>query len=260
MDGGLMADFTFHHGGVSVPDLEAAIGWYGDVLGYQVERRFFIDAANAKAAMIRKGALRFELFEVAGAAPLPEDRRDPPADLRTHGNKHVAFRINDLDAFLAEVTARGADVAFVVREDFGSGCFLRDCAGNLIEFVTEGAPENRAIMEDFVRLFYAERRVADAFERHVAPDYIQHNPNIADGRDAAIAFLEPKFGAPGARFDVKRLLVDSELAVVHLHGQPDPATPGVAVADFYRLEGGKIVEHWDVLQPVMQGANPRTMV
>jgi len=122
------------------------------------------------------------------------------------------------------------------------------------------APTNRAVMEDFIELFYAERRVAEAFARHVAPDYIQHNPNIADGRDAAIAFLEPKFGAPGARFTVKRLIVDGDLAVVHLHGQPDPATPGVAVADIYRLERGKIVEHWDVIQPVAQGPNPRAMI
>ena len=132
-----MPDFTFHHGGVSVPDIEAAIAWYGRVLGFELEKQFFIEAANAKSAFICKGPLRFELFEVEGAAPLPEDRRHPPSDLKTHGNKHVAFRVEDLDVFLEEVSAKGADVAFVVREAFGKGCFLRDCAGNLIEFVEE---------------------------------------------------------------------------------------------------------------------------
>jgi catechol 2,3-dioxygenase-like lactoylglutathione lyase family enzyme len=134
-----MPDFTFHHGGVSVPSLNEAIDWYRRVLGFDLEKRFFIEAANAKAAMVKKGTLRFEIFEVAGAAPLPQDRRHPPSDVRTHGNKHVAFRVADLDAFLEEVEAKGADVAFVVREDFGKGCFLRDCAGNLIEFVEEPA-------------------------------------------------------------------------------------------------------------------------
>jgi methylmalonyl-CoA/ethylmalonyl-CoA epimerase len=134
-----MPDFTFHHGGVSVPSLNEAIDWYRRVLGFDLEKRFFIEAANAKAAMVKKGTLRFEIFEVAGAAPLPQDRRHPPSDVRTHGNKHVAFRVADLDAFLDEVEAKGADVAFVVREDFGKGCFLRDCAGNLIEFVEEPA-------------------------------------------------------------------------------------------------------------------------
>ena len=132
-----MADFSFHHGGVSVPSLEQAIAWYGRVLGFEVETRFHIEAAGADAAMVRKGPLRFELFEVAGAAPLPAERRHPPSDLRTHGNKHVAFRVDDIESFLAEMTAKQVDIAFVVREDFGKGCFIRDCAGNLIEFVEE---------------------------------------------------------------------------------------------------------------------------
>ena len=130
-----MADFTFHHGGVSVPSLTEAIDWYGRVLGFDLESRFHITAANAQAAMIRKGPLRFELFEVEAAAALPDDRRHPQRDLRTHGNKHVAFQVADLDIFLAEMTEKRADVAFIVREAFGSACFLRDCAGNLIEFV-----------------------------------------------------------------------------------------------------------------------------
>jgi catechol 2,3-dioxygenase-like lactoylglutathione lyase family enzyme len=132
-----MADFTFHHGGVSVPSLDAAIEWYGRVLGFEVEKRFRIEPAKANVAMVRKGFLRFELFEVEGAAPLPEDRRVPIPDLKTHGNKHVAFQVVDLTAFLAEMEAKGVDIAFVVREEFGSGCFIRDCAGNLIEFVEE---------------------------------------------------------------------------------------------------------------------------
>lgn len=130
-------DFTFHHGGVSVPDLGAAIDWYRDTLGFEVERRFHIDRANADVAFIKRGPLRFELFEVAGATPLPEERRFPPSDLKTHGNKHVAFRVEDLEQFLATMQVKGADVAMVVREGFGKGCFIRDCAGNLIEFVED---------------------------------------------------------------------------------------------------------------------------
>lgn len=120
-----------------MPSLDAAIDWYGRVLGFTLEKRFPIAAARAQAAMLRKGPLRFELFEVEGAAPLPEVRRHPPSDLKTHGNKHVAFRVADLEDFLVEMAAKDADIAFVVREAFGKGCFLRDCAGNLIEFVEE---------------------------------------------------------------------------------------------------------------------------
>lgn len=132
-----MAEFAFHHGGVSVPDIDAAIEWYRRVLGFELERRFYIAPAKAKAAMVRKGPLRFELFEPEDAAPLPDDRRYPPRDILTHGNKHVAFRVEDLEEFIAEMETKGADIAFIVREAFGKGCFLRDCAGNLIEFVEE---------------------------------------------------------------------------------------------------------------------------
>lgn len=132
-----MAEFTFHHGGVSVPSLNEAIEWYGQVLGFELEKRFYIEAARSHTAMVRKGPLRFEIFEVEGASPLPDDRRHPPRDVQTHGNKHVAFCVDDLEAFLAEMEEKQVDVAFVVREAFGKGCFIRDCAGNLIEFVEE---------------------------------------------------------------------------------------------------------------------------
>jgi methylmalonyl-CoA/ethylmalonyl-CoA epimerase len=130
-------DLSFHHAGVSVPSLDAAIEWYGRVLGFEVEKRFYIDAARSDTVMLRRGSLRFEIFEVEGAACLPEDRRHPPRDIKTHGNKHVAFRVADLETFLSEMETKQADVAFVVREAFGKGCFIRDCAGNLIEFVEE---------------------------------------------------------------------------------------------------------------------------
>ena len=119
---------------------------------------------------------------------------------------------------------------------------------------------NRVVVQDFARLFYAEKNVRAAFEKYVVPDYIQHNPNILDGRKAAIAALEPKFSNPSARFTIQRIVVDGEFAVIHLHGQPDPAALGGAVADIYRLRQGKIVEHWDVLQPVpANAANPHPM-
>lgn len=130
-----MSDMRFHHGGVSVPNLDEAIAWYGAILGFELETRFDIEAARAKVAMVRNGDLRFELFEVEGAAPLPPDRRSPAADLKTHGNKHVAFSVSDVETWLAVMEQKGVEIALVVREAFGTGFFLRDCAGNLIEFV-----------------------------------------------------------------------------------------------------------------------------
>ncbi len=81
--------------------------------------------------------LRVELFEVLGAQGLPEERRQPNTDLRTHGNKHLAFAVQDADATAEVLKARGADIVFVGHFEFGSNVFIRDNAGNLIEFVQQ---------------------------------------------------------------------------------------------------------------------------
>ncbi len=121
-------------------------------------------------------------------------------------------------------------------------------------------PDNRAIVTDFARLFYVERDVQGAFATYVARDYIQHNPGLADGRDAAVAALAPMFADRTKSFEIKRILVDGDMAVIHIHVRPTPASRGASVFDMYRLKGGKIVEHWDAIQPVPEkSANPHPM-
>jgi len=133
-------ELAFHHAGVSVPNLDAAIRWYKRVLGFELENRFYIEEANSQTALLKRGSLRFEIFEVEGAAPLPDSRREPVSDLRTHGNKHAAFQVNDLAHFIEHLESQRADIALIVNEDFGKSCFVRDCAGNLIEFVQIQTP------------------------------------------------------------------------------------------------------------------------
>ena len=60
-----------HHGGISVPDIEASIIWYRDMLGFTVMRRQNIDAIQAKVAFMKNGNFHIELFEVPGASALP---------------------------------------------------------------------------------------------------------------------------------------------------------------------------------------------
>lgn len=133
----MQLDLKHHHGGISVPDLEASIRWYAEVLGFEVEQRFEIPAIPAKIAMLRRGDLRLELFEVPGAQPLPEERRHPNLDLRTHGNKHLAFAIKDIDSAERELRSRGADIVWVRRFEFGANIFVRDNSGNLVELVLQ---------------------------------------------------------------------------------------------------------------------------
>jgi predicted SnoaL-like aldol condensation-catalyzing enzyme len=113
--------------------------------------------------------------------------------------------------------------------------------------------DNREIVHDFAEIFYHERDVRRAFEKHVSDHYIQHNPTMEDGREAAIVALHDKFSHPNARFEIKKILVDGDLAVVHVRAFPMGGKEA-SVADFFRLSDGKIVEHWDVLQLVPETA------
>jgi predicted SnoaL-like aldol condensation-catalyzing enzyme len=124
-----------------------------------------------------------------------------------------------------------------------------------------GHASNREIVTRFVNLFYTQGRVREAFMTYVAPGYIQHNPVATDGRDAAIAALEPYFASqPNAVREVQRIIVDGDLAAVHVRVRQNPQDRGFAVVDILRLENGMIVEHWDVIQAVPEhSANAHPM-
>jgi predicted SnoaL-like aldol condensation-catalyzing enzyme len=113
------------------------------------------------------------------------------------------------------------------------------------------SPSIREIADGFKALFYDQGRVREAYETYVAEDYVQHNPMAQNGRDAAIAFLEPIYQRnPQHRMTVHRMIVEDPYIVVHLHGQSSPEDLGAAAVDILRVENCKIVEHWDVTQPV----------
>jgi methylmalonyl-CoA/ethylmalonyl-CoA epimerase len=124
-----------HHFGISVPDLDAALRWYERMLGFSLEQRLHIAKIPAHIAFIKRGDFRIEIFQVEGAAPLPDDRRVPNLDLKTHGNKHMCFEVPDVPAAVVALRAAGADIAFELTVDGNPTAFLRDCAGNLIEFL-----------------------------------------------------------------------------------------------------------------------------
>ena len=108
----------------------------------------------------------------------------------------------------------------------------------------------KQVVTRFVDEFYTKKQVRSAFERWVDPGYIQHNPFAETGRDAAIAFLEPAFSNPDVRYEVKRIIADGNLVAVHAWGTFRKDDPGFAVVDILRVERCRIMEHWDVMQPV----------
>jgi predicted SnoaL-like aldol condensation-catalyzing enzyme len=109
--------------------------------------------------------------------------------------------------------------------------------------------------------FYIDKQVRKAFETWVDPGYIQHNPMAATGRDAAIGFLEPFIAHnPAVHYEIKRIIADGNLVAVHSAGHFAAGDSGVAIVDILRVKGCKVMEHWDVVQPVPEKpANTNTM-
>lgn len=123
-----------HHCGISVPDLEAAILWYRDMLGFDLECRDFLVEAHAKVAILSLGDFRVELFEVEGAKPLPEERLHPNLDLQTHGTKHLCLEVDDLAAWVSILKSKDVAIAMEPRTvGTATVAFIRDNAGILIE-------------------------------------------------------------------------------------------------------------------------------
>jgi predicted SnoaL-like aldol condensation-catalyzing enzyme len=86
--------------------------------------------------------------------------------------------------------------------------------------------------------------------------YKQHNPVAADGPEGLkgfIEFLKAKF--PNAKSEFKRVFADGDYVIVHVHAVREPGTRGLAIIDIFRCdENGKVVEHWDVVQPIPEKA------
>jgi predicted SnoaL-like aldol condensation-catalyzing enzyme len=95
----------------------------------------------------------------------------------------------------------------------------------------------------------------DAAAKYLGTRYIQHNPGAADGPDglkAFVQFLKDKF--PNSHSEIVRSFADGDFVILHVHAIREPGTRGFAIVDIFRLENGKIVEHWDVRQEVPEKA------
>ena len=95
----------------------------------------------------------------------------------------------------------------------------------------------------------------EAASKYLGPRYIQHNPSAPDGAEGLkgfIGFLKSKF--PDSRSEIKRVFAEGDYVILHVHAVREPGTRGRAIVDIFRLENGKIVEHWDVAQDIPEKA------
>jgi len=105
---------------------------------------------------------------------------------------------------------------------------------------------NKQTVREFYELAFNGKQPEQAVEKYVGSEYIQHNPQAADGPEAFIAFVR---AFPDASVDIRRVFADGDIVITHSLLKFTPEDRGTVATDFFRLQDGKVVEHWDVLQP-----------
>ena len=118
---------------------------------------------------------------------------------------------------------------------------------------------NRALVVEFYDQFFNEHNIAASDV--IAEDYIQHNPNVPDGKAPLVSFFSGYFAEnPESRARIVRSATDGDLVWLHVQSTNGEEDLGEAVVDIFRVEDGMIVEHWDVIQTVpSEAANSNTM-
>lgn len=120
---------------------------------------------------------------------------------------------------------------------------------------------NARVVTAFYEMAFNAHRPTEAARLYIGDVYIQHNPNVPNGAAAFYGYFEGFFrDHPLSRVTIHRVIADGDLVALHLHSQETPDDPGRAIVDIFRVEDGKIVEHFDVIQTVpAETANGNTM-
>jgi predicted SnoaL-like aldol condensation-catalyzing enzyme len=120
---------------------------------------------------------------------------------------------------------------------------------------------NKQTVIAFITRAFNDKQPADAVAQYVGSQYIQHDPQSPDGAEAFIRFATGFAGQfPQLSIDIKRVIAEGDLVMAHLLINMAPENRGMAGVDIFRLQDGKIVEHWNVLQPVPErAANDNTL-
>jgi predicted SnoaL-like aldol condensation-catalyzing enzyme len=121
--------------------------------------------------------------------------------------------------------------------------------------------ENKKIAIAFYDKLINEFDAESAFAQYGGKTYTQHTPVIEDGREGLVKFISWLRGTyPNSHMEIKRAFAEGDMVILHCRWVRSPGERGDAVVDFFRVEDGKVVEHWDVIQPIPENAaNNNTM-
>lgn len=106
----------------------------------------------------------------------------------------------------------------------------------------------KELIQNFYKEFFNEHRI-DSADKYVTEDYIQHNPGVGQGRAALKEAFSDKFEKdPTFRLNIVRMIEEGDMVAVYLKNVDPEGNTKCRVVDLYRLEDGKLAEHWDVIQ------------
>jgi predicted SnoaL-like aldol condensation-catalyzing enzyme len=109
---------------------------------------------------------------------------------------------------------------------------------------------NKNLIKDFYDNFFNGHDVESAL-KYVREDYKQHNPGVSQGREALMKAFKQKFiDEPTFKLEIQMIIEDKDIIAVYLKNVNPDGTTRCRIVDIYRIEDGKLSEHWDVLQPV----------
>lgn len=136
------------------------------------------------------------------------------------------------------------------------------CVGLALPAVAETTQElNKRVVTEFYELAFNGHRPTEAAKRYIGSKYVQHNPKVPNGARAFYEYFEGFFQKnPDSHVKIYRTIADGDLVALHLHSKVNRSDRGRAIVDLFRVEDGKIVEHFDVIQDVPETtANGNTM-
>lgn len=110
---------------------------------------------------------------------------------------------------------------------------------------------NKQLVITFYDQVFNKHDLKEAPYKYLAENLIQHNPGVPDGRQGFIDRLTPIFEkAPQRSSRLVHAAAEGDLVWTHMHSTENPQDRGRAIMDIFRVKDGKIVEHWDVVQPI----------
>ena len=119
---------------------------------------------------------------------------------------------------------------------------------------------NKKAVQEFYDLII-NKKDFEAARKYMGSRYKQHNPLVADRPEGLREFVEfLKTNHPEAKSEIVRTFAEGDYVILHVHSLRAPNTRGRAIVEIFRLENGKIEEHWDVIQEIpAESANPNGM-